>query len=342
MINSLTLKGFKSFVEERLVFNRLTLLTGLNSSGKSSVIQALLMLKKASDEESFSKNLPYGDTSNFLLKDHGTIKELINPYYTGDLTIEVTNEYNQSTKGWMKEDTFYFRQEMAFPFIVYIEAGRFGAQKSVDIYNDSTEMGSKGENIFKCIDKYADQTIPQELRHPLSEGDTFLFNLRAWLNVVSPNIKFEYKLQQLSDSSYSQFNEHRATNVGFGLSYTLPIITALLRASLMPGSLVLLENPEAHLHPKGQTEIARLIALCVQAGVQVIVETHSDHLFDGIRIFAKKNDGFAALTQMYWFELDKEKNTIASPIELDDNGRVTSQWPNGFFDQFEINAEELL
>lgn len=331
MINKLTLKGFKSFKEETLTINNLTLLTGLNSSGKSSVIQSLLMLEKASKTE-----------TNFLLKDHGTIKELANPYYIGDLTIEAINETNKVFRCQVEEEKPLIKKEFDFPFVVYVEAGRFGSQKSVDIYNDSPEMGSKGENIFKCIDEYADSSINSLLRHSQSEGDTLLFNLRAWLNVISPNVKFEYRLQHQSDNSYSQFNEHRAANVGFGLSYALPVITALLRASLVPGSMVVLENPEAHLHPKGQTEIAYLIARCAQAGVQVIVETHSDHLFDGIRIFAKKNPGFAELTQMYWFELDKERNTSVHPIKLDDNGRVIPPWPNGFFDQFELNAEELL
>lgn len=52
--------------------------------------------------------------------------------------------------------------------------------------------------------------------------------------------------------------------------------------------MVLIENPEAHLHPRGQYEMSRLICLCVEAGAKVLVETHSDHLFDGVRIFAKK------------------------------------------------------
>lgn len=52
-------------------------------------------------------------------------------------------------------------------------------------------------------------------------------------------------------------------------------------------TLVILENPEAHLHPRGQTEMGKLIASVAHSGCQVIVETHSDHLFDGIRIYAK-------------------------------------------------------
>jgi predicted ATPase len=147
-------------------------------------------------------------------------------------------------------------------------------------------------------------------------------------------------LIKLTDSSYATFNGYRATNVGFGLSYTLPVITALLVGTIIPNSLVIIENPEAHLHPKGQTEMAKLIALCTQAGAQIIVETHSDHIFDGIRIAAKKMN-MAKDIQIHWFELDENKNTqVYSPI-LSNDGRI-EEWPQGFFDQFEINSSELI
>ena len=74
---------------------------------------------------------------------------------------------------------------------------------------------------------------------------------------------------------------YRATNVGFGLSYTLPVIVALLAPA---GALCLIENPESHLHPKGQTKLAELAVRASRAGVQVFVETHSDHFMDGVRI----------------------------------------------------------
>lgn len=130
-------------------------------------------------------------------------------------------------------------------------------------------------------------------------------------------------------------------NVGFGLSYALPIIVALFLGTIEPNTIVLIENPEAHLHPKGQTELAKLIALSVEAGAQVIVETHSDHLFDGLRVYAKNNKGFAKRISTYWFELDLHKNSLVESVVIDDNGRL-DKWPQGMFDQFEINASELL
>src|SRR4029079_13492459 len=76
----------------------------------------------------------------------------------------------------------------------------------------------------------------------------------------------------------------RPTNIGFGVTYALPIIVAGLLAA--PGSLFLVENPEAHLHPAGQSRIGRFLATLAAAGVQVIAETHTDPARNGVRLAA--------------------------------------------------------
>ena len=230
-----------------------------------------------------------------------------------------------------------------FPQIIHISANRFGPETTIPVFIGSNyQLGSKGENLLKCIEYFEDYEIPEILQHESAQGVTLGFNLEAWLTVVSPNIKFKKEIHRKSDTSFATFNGHRAKNVGFGLSYTLPIITALLLGSVIPDSLIIIENPEAHLHPRGQSEIARLIALCIKAGVQVIVETHSDHLLNGIRIFAKNDDtSFYEKVHVYWFELDKNGNTESELITIDENGRL-EDCPAGLLDQFEINARKLL
>ncbi len=331
MINRLEIIGFKSFLNEIIDFGELTLLTGLNSSGKSSIIQSLLMLEKVAKNE-----------KNILLNGHGDFDELKNPYEK-----EAVSLTGICSRGEIKIDKcipLVPSQDVIFPQIIYISASRFGPEVLLPITPNDLSLGSKGENVLNIIRKYADEELDMLLHHENSEGFTFEYNLKAWLGVISPRIKFDYKIQKESDSSFSMFNEHRSKNVGFGLSYTLPVITALLLGSIIPNSLVIIENPEAHLHPKGQTEMARLISLCVQAGSQVIIETHSDHLFNGIRIFAKNDSAktFAHKVRLYWFELDNNNNTQISPLTLDNDGRLREEWPDGLFDQFEINALELL
>ena len=167
--------------------------------------------------------------------------------------------------------------------------------------------------------------------------------LKEWMKIISPSVDFDYKIVEEADLSYSLFNGHRAKNVGFGLSYTLPVITALLLGTVVENSIVIIENPEAHLHAKAQTEIADLIARCVEAGAQVIVETHSDHLFDGLRIFVKEHPGFEKMMNCLWFELDEMGNTNTEEIIVNDNGRIVNlDIPLHFMDQFEYNSQRLL
>lgn len=327
MIKNIDLLGFKSFVAESIELGQLTLLTGLNSSGKSSIMQSLLLLEKAAKHE------------KLFLEGHGNTTEWKNPY-SDDFSLSATLDNESEVAINNSEPTL--SENLNFPELIYISADRFGPETSIPIYVDSNKLGRRGQNIFKCIEYYEDFELNKKLQHEKSEGLTFLFNLRAWLSVISPNVQFKSSIEPMSDSSFGTFNGYRAKNVGFGLSYTLPVITALLLGSLTPNCIVMIENPEAHLHPRGQTEIARLIALCVEAGVQVIIETHSDHLFDGIRIHAKKNENnFHDLVRIYWFELDKNNNTDVQKARLDKDGRL-DEWPTGLFDQFGINAGKLL
>jgi predicted ATPase len=334
MIREISLLGFKSFVDETLSLNKLTLLTGLNSTGKSSIIQALRMLEKAAKNE-----------NNILLPGHGSREEIKNAFVKDSLSLTVADDKNNKFSVTLSPegDTKTAGEKIQFPEIIYVSARRFGPQTSIPIYNDSSRrdrIGENGENVLQCIEMFENSELDERLRHENSEGDTLGYNIRGWLNVISPHIEFKTFLDRMTDSSYATFDGHRANNVGFGLSYTLPVITALLIGTVVSNSLVIIENPEAHLHPKGQTEMARLIALCTQAGAQIIVETHSDHLFDGIRIAAKQYK-MAKDIQIYWFELDEDKNTkVYSPV-LSDDGRI-DEWPTGFFDQFEINSSQLI
>ncbi|MFV8332083.1 AAA family ATPase [Flavobacterium sp. GSP14] len=333
MINNITLKAFKSFLYRELDLQNLTILTGLNSSGKSSIIQSLLILDKAFKNE-----------KNLLLDGHGTESDLKNKNSKEsiELGIEIDNvgysiEFPNNKK--------IFNANL-FPKVWHISANRFGPQLSIPISNNEESknmIGKNGENVLQCI-RYYDSINPvsldESIKHPDATSFTLLENIRTWLKVISPNVDFNYEVIDISDSSYATYDGFRATNVGYGLSYILPVITTLLVSTFEKNNLVIIENPEAHLHPKGQTELAKLICLCAKLGTQVVVETHSDHIFTGVRLFAKEND-FARKTLIHWFELDENRNTDVTTIFVDNDGRV-NEWPIGFFDQFELNHSKLI
>lgn len=171
--------------------------------------------------------------------------------------------------------------------------------------------------------------------------------MEAWLGEISPGTKIEVESHLGIDLvslkySYGLSNPYRSTNVGFGITYTLPIIVAILSAT--SDTLILLENPEAHLHPKGQSKMGELIALATSCGVQIIVETHSDHVLNGIRKAVRYNKIKAQDVQLHYFNRYFQKGQaiteIISPRIYQDGG--IDKWPDGFFDQAENDLMELL
>ena len=327
MITRLKLKGFKSFVDECIDTKPLTVLTGLNSSGKSSVIQSIRMFDALAKGKSA------------LLEGHGGMMEM-----KSRLTNSMLLKLSLADGSTMAFDGSEFSADEAanFPHVTYIGANRMGASQTIPVLNGSFEIGEKGENVLNCLNHYAEFNLDERLKPADGEGVTLDYMVKGWLKYISPGVKFDYQIEPKADVSFGTYNGNRAANVGFGLSYTLPIIVALLASTIIPDSTVLIENPEAHLHPKGQTEMGRLIGLCVECGSQVVVETHSDHLFDGIRIFTKYTPGFSQKMTAYWFEHKGDKGSSAVPITVNDDGRYTEDCPPGFFDQFENNANVLL
>ena len=131
----------------------------------------------------------------------------------------------------------------------------------------------------------------------------------------------------------------RPQNTGFGLSYTLPIFVACLAAP--ENGLVLIENPEAHLHPAAQSKFAAFLAMIVSSGVQIILETHSDHIINGVRkaVRAKVINKQNAL--IYFFrQAENTEQDKVTRIEIDGKGNLTD-WPKGFFDQLDDDFEAL-
>lgn len=324
MIELLDLQGFKSFEYASLVLRPLTVLTGLNSSGKSSVLQAIRMLEAG-----------VRNAGKCLLDGYGDWNEL-----KCNHSDEVVLTAVLSDETMVKASSGGFEGEgIDFPKLLYVSADRFGPQMSIPVFYNF-ELGSRGENVVKVIEYFAEKELPTCMQHPDAEGVTFEYNLKAWLDIISPGVTFRGQIMKDTDMSFTWFDGHRAMNVGFGLSYTLSVIVALL-VGAMRKSIVLIENPEAHLHPKGQTEMAKLITQAVEAGAQVMVETHSDHLFDGFRLAVKEKPALSDDIIAYWFTLDENRLTEFEKVHILESGHVDG-WPESMFDQFEKNASRLL
>ncbi|WP_218020750.1 AAA family ATPase [Nocardia grenadensis] len=128
--------------------------------------------------------------------------------------------------------------------------------------------------------------------------------------------------------------EIRPINTGFGVSYALPVIVAGLLTQ--PGDMLLLENPEAHPHPAGQSRLGQFLSRVAGSGVQVVIETHSDHVLNGARLAVAEAESLQAGDMVvHYFDRDG-----VAPIQINDKGEL-DHWPSGFFDQIESDLGRL-
>lgn len=336
MLTRLDVCGFKCFDEEELSLGSITLLSGLNSSGKSSFLQAIRLLKEG-------KALP----------GHGTLEDLKSKAHVGfDLCLRKGKdayglEYTEKSQIEYYDDN----KDIIPDLFSFISASRLGPQPYLPT-SPSAELlsvGEKGEYVLDFfLRNYERADVPEPLRKADKRTSSFRQNVTAWLDVISPGVTFDAKVDRMADMGRAAYNDFRASNVGFGLSYTLPIIVnVLVYASLVESgeygsALILVENPEAHLHPSGQTRIGDFLARAASCGVQIVVETHSDHLLNGIRLAVKEEVLSPEDTAFYYFAYDFKDDftTIEQPV-IDRFG-MFDEWPDGFFDEAEKSLGRLL
>lgn len=236
-------------------------------------------------------------------------------------------------------------------------AERLGPRKSYEksFYDIQVRnhVGMHGEHAVYYLKKHAADEVGSE-SVVLGTGNKLKQQVERWMELITPGIQFDFddvpaadiislKVQQKENAALmGTIMDYKPVNVGFGISYSLPVVIALLKAK--PDDLVILENPEAHLHPKGQRRIGELIARAAQGGAQILVETHSDHILNGIRLSVKQKRLDRKKTNLYYFHIEEQqgvaKHVFAKPV-IDESGQLDF-WPEGFFDEWDNMLLELL
>ncbi len=359
MITLVKLKHFKAFEEQSFEFKPLTLLSGLNSTGKSSVLQSLLLLRQSYQQ----KLLPdVGLALNGDLVCIGTAKDaLFAEAKENSIGFEVL--WEDDTQGrwdfsYSSETDFLgltsqpntstiYESSLFSDRFHYLQAERIGPriERSDFQVRQHQQLGIRGEYTAHFLSIYSDEIIPNSrLKHLDEDSLTLHSQVEAWMGEVSPGTRIKINSNPALDLvilqySYGLSNPYRATNVGFGISYTLPIIVAVLASE--PGTLILLENPEAHLHPKGQVKMGELLSLAASSGVQVVVETHSDHVLNGIRLAVHGGKLAPKDVQCHFLSRTKQGMTEVISPHIDRNGRI-DQWPDGFFNEWQKSLFGLL
>jgi len=377
MITSLHLLNFKPFANQLLEFKKLTLFSGLNSTGKSSVMQSLLLLRQSYQQGLLPEK---GLALNGDFVKVGTARDALFEGAKEDL-IGFDIVWENNSEGLWR---FKYDQEVDVLNIVsepvtsevyksnlfgnnfhYFQAERIGPRSFNEMSDYQVrqlgQLGIKGEYAAHFLAINGRKVIPNSsLSHPEVKLKTqrekeqsteksmdLIDQVEAWMGEISPGTRLKIDAKSDVDLmsfqySYGDSNPYRATNVGFGISYILPIIVAALAST--PGTIILIENPEAHLHPKGQVKMGELLALAASGGVQVVIETHSDHVLNGIRLAVHGGKIDPKDVRLHYFQRqNKEGQAVTEVIspKMDRNGRI-DRWPDGFFDEWDNSLEILL
>ena len=401
MISQLELMTFKCFERLRLPLGPLTLLSGTNASGKSSVMQSLVLLHQSflEDANSFRISLN-GDMIKL-----GTVTDVVDQVtgknsillgladeegsvqwsFSGDRTdmsmkleklvvdgIETVldSAFQESDYGPMTRFNSYGNARNvvgAIERLNFIAAEREGPRefyplkdmyalmrlRPLDVVSDpyaneqlfSTRIGSRGENAISILYWRRDEPIADALRIP-GIVPTLMHQVGARMDTFFPGCSVNVQpVQQANRQAnavtlgirMSEATEYlRPIHCGFGITQVLPIVISAL--SIPQNDLLLIENPEAHLHPAGQALMGQFLAEMANFGIQVIVETHSDHVLNGIRRAVKSGIIPSEKVVLHFFRArTPDSPQVLSPV-IDNSGNV-DVWPEGFFDQFDKDMD---
>ncbi len=387
MLTQIELGHFKCFELLKLPLRPLTLLSGANASGKSSVMQALALLHQTMQDHEWSSRLMLNGRAVRL----GTVADVIDREH-GCRSLEITLEDNGSSwlrwefEGEPDETSLSVRRAQGEiqpnrPWNVE-DPGRLRCLLPLDVQPAPADTSSLVGRLRNLAYLAAERTGPREIR-PLQDprrapavdapgeaavgvrhtgGDEQVLEglaiagvplarprqVEARMARLFPHCELRIAKASNADAMTLGVRTSRKTgffrpaHTGFGLAWTLPVVAAALSAG--SGDLLLVENPEAHLHPAGQAAVGTFMAEAAAAGVQVIIETHSDHVLNGVRRAVKDGTLPFDRAALHFFRPRDagepgDAAQVVSPM-LDGNGDI-DRWPEGFFDQFDKDMDRF-
>ncbi len=362
MIKNIFLKNFKCFSQQRFDLAPLTIFCGSNSAGKSTVIQSILCSKQ--NINNFNNGFFSVDGELFSF---GKLKDLLahNPI-DNEIVVEI-NDFQlklmadkldlKSKKCFINGQILNFNNldDLFSNDFVYLCAERFGPRSSFEITNNNEKLdiGIFGQYALSSFHMYQDKPANNQFfarkicEHLLSADNSneVIFTnalVREAMRKICPSFSMNVIEAVEIDRVYNMYlsgSEHiRPINVGFGVSYVLPII---ISASLIkPGGILIVENPEVHLHPSAQSNLIKILCELSKTGVQVIIETHSDHIINGVRVFAKESNFNEEGNIINSVTIDNHGERSVKEIKIDNDGNL-SALDTGFFDQINKDLMRL-
>lgn len=217
----------------------------------------------------------------------------------------------------------------------------------VQHYQLSSEDG-RGDLTAQFLEKYGKRIkVEPLLRHPKASDEFLINQITAWEQEVSHGVNVKpiqsgnaFDIKYSFNTPSGQTLDFDKRNVGYGLSYSLPVFTAILSAE--QGALLLIENPDDHLHPAAAHKMSELICRAAAAGIQIIIETHNDHIINGTLVQVKKENIKPDQIRIWQFERDEDTQAAkAIEVKIHEGGRITYP-PSGFFDQIRKDMKAVV
>ena len=395
MITELRAQNFKSWQDTgKLQFAPLTGLFGANSSGKTSILQVLLMLKQTVEQPSdWNEPLYFGGEQSLV--NLGNFNDVIYKHKQ-DLTLNISVSWKSSTVADINKYIRFYNlnvetlspsqgdrdrsEEISFStniaraamnnFYYKTDLYKFDSQPPklfrcyglrtarTEIRDIFSRFEEAFENLFSQIlylgplREYPRRHYPWEGDHPKGVGQ---YGEKTTSALLSGRIRHfpvdeqipkwlqrldlidSYDIQPFSDTGgdynflvkqYKDGPEVPLTDVGFGVSQVLPVLILCYYAP--KGSILILEQPEAHLHPKAQTELADvLIDAVTNRNIQIILESHSEYLLSRLQRRIAEKEIASVDTALYFCQINDGTSEIEQ-LDVDEYGNIRN-WPQDFF-----------
>lgn len=377
MIKEIQLNNFKCFQHSNpFAFSRLNLLTGINGRGKSSLLQSMLVLSQSAKRNNDFKKLvindelvqlgnyddiknsdtPRGETIHFNIKfdsqlfDEVKIQFSENPDEPLQADCELIEIISTgTTKTIEPKKNQHDESVQVFADVIkrihFVSADRLGPVKYVDKSNlpEFVRVGPRGEHSINILANSINLDNVNEKLYRGKDAKSVIQQTIEWMSYILEGAKIDiggrekessvlYMLLNNRSNSYA----YKPTNVGFGYSYILPLIVTGLVAK--PGEIIIIENPEAHLHPRAQSKISEFFATVASCGVQVFIESHSEHILNGMRISALNPATSISHDELAIHYFNESFEPVK--LQMDSKGKIAN-WPLGFFDQQELDLAEI-
>jgi predicted ATPase len=371
-LHALTVSNLKCFVDLRLALAPLTLLTGFNSAGKSTALQPILLVSQALRTH---RNSPYVSLNGPLVRLGAAGDVLANRAKGREIEIAIASaeeeigwllqvepvertlrvgrvthrrdggaERTWSARVWLSEPSADISDLVkTLESTIAISAVRGGAEATFPAPDDAwaayADVGSEGQYAAWWYTRAADDEIEEVRRHPDEPASTVRRQIDAYLGELFPGAQANAdeilgtSLVRLGLRTSISSDWRRPANMGYGLTYAFPLIVALLLARR--GQVIVIDSPEAHLHPRAQSRMGQMLARFSAAGIQVLIETHSDHVVNGVRLAVMRRAIAADDVAIHFFGGVDEAGVHGVVSPRVDPGGAIDAWPTGFFDQAE-------